>query len=107
MKLKRFNEMVNENFSNEERMMSLQKYYGYYNMANSLDIKKTAIPELEKYNIHFKYDSGANLLEVQANEEQVELVHQILTTIAEGHKSDGSYGEDKGDGAIVTPIKYY
>jgi len=107
MKIKRFNEMLNENFSNEERMLSLQKYYGYYCLANALDIKKTAIPELEKYNIYFEYDSYANLLEIQANEDQVQIVHQILTEVADASKGDGSYGEAEGDGAIVTPIKYY
>jgi len=104
MRIKKFDEMLNENFSSEERMMSLQRYYGYYDMANALDIKKTAIPELEKYNIQFKYDAFSNLLEVQANEDQVEIVHQILTSIADGRKSDGS--GDEGDRAIVTPLKY-
>jgi len=106
-RIKKFDEMLNENFSNEERMLTLQKYYGYYNMANSLDIKKTAIPELEKYNIYFEYDSGANLLEIQANEDQVIIVNKILTEIAKAPKSNGSNGEDKNDGATVTPIKYY
>ena len=107
MKIKRFDDMLNENFSSEETMMQLQRYYGYYNLANSLDINKTAIPELEKYNIHFEYDSYANLLEIRANENQVEIVHKILTEIADAPKSDGSNGEAEGDGAVVRPLNNY
>jgi hypothetical protein len=105
--LKRYENFLNENFSSEQKMMELQRYYGYYNMANALDIKKTAIPELEKYNIHFEYDSYANLLNIQANEDQVQIVHKILTEIAQAPKSDGSHGEAEGDGAVVRPLNNY
>jgi len=105
--LKRYENFLNENFSSEETMMQMQRYYGYYDMSNSLDVKETAIPELEKYNIHFEYDDKANLLEITANENQVQIVHTILTEIASAPKSDGSKGEDKNDGAVVRPLNNY
>jgi len=106
-KLKKYDDFLNENFSSEETMMQMQKFYGYYSLANALDIKKTAIPELEKYSIHFEYDAEANLLEINANENQVEIVHAILTEIADASKSDGSNNEATGDGAVVRPLNNY
>lgn len=107
MKIKRFDDMLNENFSNEETMLALQKYYGYYDMSNSLNIKETVIPELEKLNFYYEYDKNSNFLDIQANENQVVIVNEILTKLAKGFKGDGSNGKDTHNGVLVTPVKYY
>lgn len=83
--------MVNEN------LKSFQ--YGYYNMANALDVMKTVVPALRKNNIHFEYDAFANFLKVKAeDEEQAKLAENIIIEIGEGDKSDRD-GED--DAAVI------
>lgn len=88
MKAKTINESLNES-----------SQYGYYDMANALDVMKTVVPELRKNKIHFEYDAYSNFLKVKAeNEEQAKLAENFILEIAEGDKSDRN---EEDDAAII------
>ena len=75
--------------------------FGYYTMANGLDMMKTIIPELRKNGIHFQFDGYPNFMVIQADdEEQAELIKQIIEEVGEGDKWDGEPLTD--DGILVT-----
>jgi hypothetical protein len=75
--------------------------FGYYTMANGLDMLQTIIPELRKNKIHFKFDAYSNFMVIQADdEEQAELIGQIIEEIGEGDRWDGEPLTD--DGILVT-----
>lgn len=75
--------------------------YGYYTMANGLDMLQTIIPELRKNHLHFKFDAYSNFMIIQADTiEDSELVKQIIEDIGEGDKWDDEPLTD--DGILVT-----
>lgn len=87
-------------FINEN--MNESSPYGYYDMANALDVMKTVVPALRKNKIHFEYDAYSNFLKVKTeNEEQAKLAENIILEIGEGDKSDI---EDENDSAIIILI---
>lgn len=91
MRAKFVNENMNESSS-----------YGYFDMANALDVMKTVVPELRKNKIHFEYDTFANFLKVKAeSEEQAKLAENIIIEIGEGDKTNEPDEFNEDDAAII------
>jgi DNA repair exonuclease SbcCD ATPase subunit len=76
--------------------------YGFYDMANSLDMRYAAIPELEEAGIDYKYDGYANFLTINVkNEREAKIAEHILLYSAEGDKAE----DDQTDDAAVIIAK--
>ena len=79
--------------------------FGYYDMANALDVMQTAVPALREQKMHFSYDGYSNFLKVLAdNEEQAKIAEHIILDIAEGDKGE-QYGGEDDDAAEIVIIK--
>jgi hypothetical protein len=80
--------------------------YGYYNMANGLDMTKTIIPELRKNNIKFSYDGYSNFMTIEVEPVKSSVVKHIIENIGDGCKYEYDIDEDskENDGILVKSI---
>jgi tRNA A58 N-methylase Trm61 len=79
--------------------------FGYYTMANALDIMKTAVPALREAGIHFSYDGYSNFLKVNAkNIEEAKIAEDIIINISEGD-IDENHDTENSDAAEIIILK--
>lgn len=101
-----------EKYVNPRNAEKLKSPYGYYDIANSLDIQETIIPELRVEGIRFQYDGYRNFLVVFCkDDEEAKLVGDILEDDGEGDRFDDetiewhlAENEEMGDAAYIASL---
>ena len=116
MRAKTINESTDIHKVIEEHRVKLQKYfnpkdqkleglYGYYNMANGLDMMETVIPVLRENGIKFEYSQLYNFLAIiTENQEEAEIAANAMDE-ADGYKYDVEWelenNEEYSDDAAI------